>query len=325
MKIAIIGAGLAGLACARALAASGHQVRLFDKGRAAGGRLATRRLEHDGQTIRFDHGAQYLRVRHAGFGRLLAEQGCQPWPPSEDGEDGPRLVPVPAMSALPRALAQGLDLTTGVHVAALRRQDEGWMLGHVPAAVVKGPIAPPLLQNTGLEPVWEGPFDAVALTAPAPQSAALLAVPAPDLAEALEVVEYAPCWSWMAAFAEPLPLPDTLRPDLGPIGWAARNTSKPGREGPEAWVVQTAPQWSREHLESSPEQVSAALRAVLRAPEPLVQAAHRWRYSLVERALGRPCLWDAGLKLGVAGDFCLAGRAESAFLSGEALAQAIRS
>ena len=40
-RIAVIGAGLAGLSCARALRARGATVRLFDKGRGAGGRLAT--------------------------------------------------------------------------------------------------------------------------------------------------------------------------------------------------------------------------------------------------------------------------------------------
>ncbi|MEL6486923.1 MAG: FAD-dependent oxidoreductase, partial [Pseudomonadota bacterium] len=35
--IAIIGAGMAGLACASALTAAGHKVQVFDKGRGPGG------------------------------------------------------------------------------------------------------------------------------------------------------------------------------------------------------------------------------------------------------------------------------------------------
>ena len=38
MSIAIIGAGMAGISCARALREAGREVVLFDKGRAAGGR-----------------------------------------------------------------------------------------------------------------------------------------------------------------------------------------------------------------------------------------------------------------------------------------------
>ncbi|WP_431268910.1 FAD-dependent oxidoreductase [Dankookia sp. P2] len=50
-RIAVIGAGLAGLSCARALLARGATIRLFDKGRGAGGRLATRRAEAGGQPL----------------------------------------------------------------------------------------------------------------------------------------------------------------------------------------------------------------------------------------------------------------------------------
>lgn len=293
MSIAVIGAGLAGLTCARALAGSGRAVRLFDKGRAPGGRLATRRLDVGGTTLRIDHGAQYLRPRDAGFAALLAAHGAAPWP------DEDRFVPVPAMSALPRALAGGLEISLGHTVTALRRADDAWWLDA------------------------EGPFEAVVLTAPAPQSAALLAPVAPELAAFLARVVYAPCWTWLAAFDAPLPLPDALRPDAGPVGWAARNNSKPGRDAMEAWVVQASPDWSRAHLEDAPDAIAAALREAIGAPAPRAQAAHRWRYSLVETALDRDCLWDAGRGIGLAGDFCIAGRAEAAFLSGRALAEAM--
>ena len=39
----VIGAGMSGIACARALQAEGVPVRLIDKGRGIGGRMATRR------------------------------------------------------------------------------------------------------------------------------------------------------------------------------------------------------------------------------------------------------------------------------------------
>lgn len=45
MRIAIVGAGLADLSCAQALQAGGTEVALFDKGRGAGGRMATRRVD----------------------------------------------------------------------------------------------------------------------------------------------------------------------------------------------------------------------------------------------------------------------------------------
>lgn len=49
MTVAIIGAGMAGLSCARALVQAGVAVELFDKGRGPGGRMSTRRVELDGR------------------------------------------------------------------------------------------------------------------------------------------------------------------------------------------------------------------------------------------------------------------------------------
>ncbi len=54
----IIGAGVSGLIAARTLQASGVRVKVLDKGRGVGGRLATRR---SGVGV-FDHGAQFFTV-----------------------------------------------------------------------------------------------------------------------------------------------------------------------------------------------------------------------------------------------------------------------
>ena len=81
--IAIIGAGMAGLACARRLAYHGRAVRLFEKGRKAGGRLSTRRIETALGTVQFDHGAQYFTARDADFAaepELAADRIAAVWP-----------------------------------------------------------------------------------------------------------------------------------------------------------------------------------------------------------------------------------------------------
>jgi predicted NAD/FAD-dependent oxidoreductase len=312
--IAIIGAGLAGLSAARALAARGTPARLFDKGRAPGGRLATRRAEQDGKRLQFDHGAQYLRAAGPGFAAAIEAAGAQPWP------DTARRVGVPGMSALARALAQGLDVTASRHVGRIVGQPGAWRVQHWDAREAR-PGAP--LPHS--PPVEDGPFSAVLVTVPAPQAAELL----PGFAATLAGVRYAPCWTVMAAFDAPLPLPDTLRPEGHAVGWAARDSSKPGRDATaECWVVQAAPSWTRAHLEHRAEDIVAPLLAELARlspaplPAPRFAAAHRWRYSLLEAALGAPCLWDAAQRIGVAGDWCLAGRAEAAWDSGAALVSA---
>ncbi|WP_439595051.1 NAD(P)/FAD-dependent oxidoreductase [Falsiroseomonas sp.] len=324
--IAIVGAGLAGLACAKTLAAYDVRLRLFDKGRGPGGRLATRRVEVEGHVLNFDHGAQYLTAHGAPFAAVLDAARAQEWP------DAGRHVGVPRMSSVPRALAEGLDIDLMRHVCAITGTPRAWYLHHLDARLVRPgrpfPTQPPEV---------EGPFDAVVLALPAPQAQALLQDPAPHLAGVLQAVRFEPCWALMLAFPERLDLPDTLRPDVGPIGWAARDSSKPGRDSSlELWVVQGGPDWSREHLELTPEEAAAKLLegfaqlAALHAPgttlpTPFFSAAHRWRHPLVEAPLGAPCLWDATLGLGAAGDWCIGARAEAAVDSAAALVAAIRS
>ena len=63
----MIGAGMAGMACGQALRDGGHAVTLIDKGRGAGGRMATRRLATHLGDVTFDHGAQYFTARDADF------------------------------------------------------------------------------------------------------------------------------------------------------------------------------------------------------------------------------------------------------------------
>lgn len=317
-RIAIIGSGLAGIAAARTLRAAGREVLLLDKGRAPGGRLATRRTEVEGTRLQWDHGAQYLRARGPGFAAALAEAGAAPWP------DAQRRVGVPGMSAVPRALAAGLPIRLGRHAGALSGGPGAWTIAHWDAAEAR-PGAP----LPASAPVHEGPFAAVILAMPAPQAMDLFAQHWASGAAALAGIRHAPCWTVMAGFATPPALPDILRPGGEEIGWAAHEGAKPGRaEGAGCWVIQATPVFTRRHLEAPGEAVIEMLLTALgrhaAAPLPALRhaRAHRWRYALVEQGLGTPCLWDAGLGLGVAGDGCPGGHAEAAWDSGTAAALA---
>lgn len=75
--IAIVGAGMAGIACARTLVQAGHTVTVFEKSRGVGGRMATR----DSAFGTFDHGAQYFTVRDPRFVQALktVPDLCKPW------------------------------------------------------------------------------------------------------------------------------------------------------------------------------------------------------------------------------------------------------
>ena len=61
-KIAIIGAGVSGLAAAWALKDSDWEVSVFEKSRGPSGRAATRTING----VRVDHGANYFKLNSLG-------------------------------------------------------------------------------------------------------------------------------------------------------------------------------------------------------------------------------------------------------------------
>lgn len=319
--VAIVGAGMAGLAAARRLRADGFAVTLFDKGRGVGGRMATRRAGD----VCFDHGAQFFTARGERF-RAAVAQWCAagvaaPWQaaatnaatetPAGDPSPEPLFVGTPGMTAPCRALAAGLPVVLGCTVTGLHRNGAGYGL-----STAAGTIDAP--SGAG--------FAAVLLAMPAPQALPLVAPLLPGWAGPLESMRYAPCWALMAGFEGRLELPASQRPHDPVLRWIARDSGKPGRvENGTAVVAHATPDWSRTHLERPPEEIAPVLLARLReltglAAAPNHLAAHRWRYALVEQALGEPCLWDAEARLGFCGDGCLGPRVEAAFASGEALA-----
>jgi predicted NAD/FAD-dependent oxidoreductase len=133
----------------------------------------------------------------------------------------------------------------------------------------------------------------------------------------------------MASFPSRLPLPDTLTAPSDAIAWAARDSAKPGRDAAsECWVVQAGPGWSAAHLELPAEAARGLLldelaRLAGPLPDPVHAEAHRWRFAAAAAPLGADCLWDASLRLGLAGDWCLGERALSAWASGAAAAEAL--
>jgi predicted NAD/FAD-dependent oxidoreductase len=308
LNIVVIGAGLAGLACAQHLALAGHTIHLFDKGRGPGGRMSTRRVATPQGEAAFDHGAQYFTVRDEGFRNQVhawaAAGAALPWRVA--GPDA--WVGTPAMNAPIKALAAQFDVTWSAQVDSLTHDGAAWRIAG--------------------ENLAQGPFDAAILAIPAEQAAPRLAPHAPDWAAIATATVADPCWTVMAAFDSPLNAPDILNEE-GPIGWAARNSAKPGRTGPEAWVIQAGPAFSSSHLEQTPAEITPQLLEALAArigplPNLLTATAHRWRYAKSGKAGAGP-LWNPLLNLGVCGDWLLGPRVECAWLSGVQLATAILS
>ncbi len=341
--IAIVGAGMAGVACARTLLQAGHRVQVFEQGAAPGGRMATLSTPFGG----FDVGAQYFTVRDTRFARALETVPglCKAWsantvrvldaqgrvaaaslPPQEAHR-----VPVPGMDALVARWAEPLQALPGAglrlqaQVTKLTRKARGqWQVQAVHA------------ESGAALPTQS--FDAVVLAIPSAPARALLQACPEGAAMAGDVapVEVTPCWTLVLAF------PQAMQPDLhglGPqwnaarsthhrIAWLARESSKPGRSAVERWTVQASADWSAEHLHDNPMRVQAKLQkafsevTAIRA-EPAYAAVRRWPHAQTRQPLGRSHLWDARLGLGACGDWCIGHRVEDAFVSGLELALAV--
>jgi predicted NAD/FAD-dependent oxidoreductase len=306
MHFAIIGAGMAGLACADGLQTAGHRVTLFDKGRGPGGRMSTRRLETRHGTVAFDHGAQYFTARDPRFVQLVrawSEAGiASPWPLA--GADA--WVGVPGMNEVVRRMAAAHKVEWDHLVTSLARKETSWWL-------------------TGRRGET-GPFDAVVLAIPAEQALPMLSLHDFAMGRTALNARSQPCWTGMFVFHRPL---DGLAPvvrNAGEIAWAARNSAKPGRASAEAWVVQASGSWSCRWLEASPQHISTMLLAALaraagrKIPEPVAATAHRWRYAL-SPGTGDGALWNEAIALGACGDWLLGPRVECAWISGRTLAE----
>ena len=326
MTIAVIGAGLAGAAAGRALKAAGAAPVLFDKGRGPGGRLSTRRAQTPLGEARFDHGAQYVTAHTESFSVFLqdarAAGAAALWDArlvsvDRGGNEHPlraaeRYVGVGGMSTLVKHALAGLDVQLSRRAAKLTGAPGDWTVHFEDGS-------------------REGPFEAVALTLPPEQLTEFLARSEGDFANIIAAargIEIAPCWTAMAVLDRPFgPDFDGAKIYGGAIRWMARMAARPGFPDIETVVLQASPDWSRAFLEETPEFVAGQLceEAFVRfaMPVPVWSSAHRWRYSMVEMAAGSPAVLASCATVGAAGDWRLGGKAEEAWTSGEALAQAL--
>lgn len=271
--VIVVGAGLSGVACARELTDAGIAVRVLDRGRRIGGRMASRRLE--GRPA--DTGASYLTVgdpdSDVGFAAVVerwrAAGLAHPWTDTftvleagrvPEQKSGPtRWGTSGGIRTLVEQLAEGLD----VQQQEVRRVARG---------------------TAGLEVDGE-PAAAVVLAMPDPQASRLLG---PDLADAAAALDraYDPQLALTARFERRTW--DAVSPDGRFEGafvngdealtWIADDGRRRGDDAPVLVAHSTVPLagW---HLEdpgaAEPEMVSA-LHRLLGVERPLETHVQRW-------------------------------------------------
>lgn len=325
-KIAIIGGGMTGVALAMQLQ-DRAKVTVFEKSRGLGGRMAHRRAE----PLAFDHGAAYLTIRDADFANWLAPYQAsgllQPWPlhpvtfsahhqPMPRQQRGDSFAVAGAANTLVKTLAAESCKEVDIHVEAkvmplCKRTDRGWKITTD--------------HGVSMDADW------IISTAPAPQTAALM----PDgvsFADDLAKPKMQGCFTMMLGFDHIIPMDW----DAGwgasddAIGFVADNRQKPNRALKQtALTIHAGNAWSDQHFDHDLDEIQQQMKRRLfeltgiDASKASHMAVHRWRYANVNLPAGKACLLDQEKGLAAAGDWCLGGRVENAFLSASALAREI--
>lgn len=322
VDVAIIGAGLAGVAAAGDLAAAGESVLVIDKSRGIGGRMATRR--HAG--TRIDHGAQFFTARSerfVNFVNALVDAGCvQIWshgfPILVDGEvcarpDGhPRYACPAGMSELAKQLLPdtvGREL--GTQVTSVIRLDEPIGAG-MRYEILAGESTVCLARD-------------VVLNLPPVQLVAMADELLTDSErQLLLAIEIEPCWALGGTLVEDLPIDAVALECQHPVlGWISRNHTRRGDVSePISIMVHASGAWSTAHLEDDAADVREAIESAMREigmplkwdSDPFI---HRWRYAKPVAGLGED-VFRLSASPGVfgVGDWCIGGRVEGAVCSG---------
>ena len=311
MKICVVGAGIAGAACARVLVPAGHAVTVVDKGRMVGGRMASRRLPEQAARPRpTDLGASYFTAQDEKFLAVVHDwqhrRLARPWTDTFHTADPDGLGPVksgPMRWAAPLGLRSLVeDLMAGLIVQRNRE----------------------VLQVRGTEVDGE-PYDAVVLAMPDPQALRLLD-PASAAANALAGREWLPALAVAVGFDERSWAPefDGGFVNGSPVlAWVADDGRRRG-DGAPVLVAHTTATFADKHLaapQAGKPAVISALRTLLDLPAPSWSFLHRWTYAQPV-GVREPAFWLAD-GLGLCGDGWAAAKVEAAWRSGTLLGEAL--
>jgi predicted NAD/FAD-dependent oxidoreductase len=329
-EVAVVGAGVAGLACARALVEQGVGARVLEKSRGVGGRCATRRIR--GQPV--DHGLAFYHGDDPGFLSALRGAGATlDWPLRIVGE-GPPCQPRALRSDQERLAFAGGVSTFAKHLS------KGITLDRKTRATRIELDGDYLAVDTDGGSRYRA--RSIVVTSPAGQAAGLLRTIAPGdskdlhaIAELLDGVSTVRCLTVIAGYPEGAVVPawDVCYPlESDILQMVIQDSSKRAEPASPVFVFQGRPRWSARHWDDRPGDWTAALLDAAtpscgdRVARPAWTDVQRWRYARLAGgdALTTPpvvCLSN-GCRVGVAGEATVPdGGVQGAWLSGRRIAR----
>lgn len=326
--VVVVGAGIAGIACARVLDRAGLHVRVLDRGRRLGGRMALRHERLGGVERVVDIGASYFTVSDPAFAAVVDgwhDAGlARPWTDTlavlaaaggaARSASGPVRWAAPGgLRSLVEDLAAGLDVTSEHEVE------------QVDATIGK---------DAGVAVDGEA-VAAVVLAMPQPQASDLLPVPLADRLGLEAGLDWSPTLTVWAGWDRPWwPELDGAFVDGSEVIDRIADDGRRRGDGAPVLVVHSTPAYAErwlDHPEGGIEGVLAELPGLLgadgdsgRAPEPAFARARRWSLAAPVAPDPRPFALDEELPVGVCGDgWGPKSRIEQAWLSGTRLGEAL--
>ncbi len=306
--VVVVGAGIAGVACARTVSEAGLAVRLLDRGRRIGGRMASRRI--DDRPV--DLGASYFTVADDTFGAVVdrwrREGLAHPWTDTF------------------AVLEQGAEPTT--KTGPLRWGAPGGLRSLVEdlaggLSVERAEVASVVLDDSDGPTVDGAPAAAVVLAMPDPQARRLL----PPEAAGLLTRGFEPTLALVAWWQERGWDLDGAFVNGDPaVAWVADDGRRRG-DGAPVLVAHSTPDLAARYLDDPASAVPVMAASLARALEidapPVGTHLHRWSLAKPTGSREAPfLLTEQGL--GVCGDgWGSASKVEGAYLSGVRLGQAL--
>ena len=319
--VLIVGAGISGISAGNYLAKNNLSVKLIDKGKAPGGRLASKRIKYENEKVVFDYGCKYISMDDTNTGKeimsLVGKNLIKKWNFADSDQKiknkSQKIIGRESIRSIALQLSRDLDIINNSKVISINRQGELWQLE---------------INNNEMFYASD-----LILTMPVPQILELfdnssMIIPK-DISFDLNKVEYKRNIVAMLICDSPGNVPPIggIEFNEGSISFITDNNLKGVNKNKFAFTIEMSDKSSRNYWDYPDEKI---LPEITKLAEnwigcPVVHSQiHKWKYSQPFKSYPKRFEFiDVGGPIYLAGDAFLGDSAESAYLSGLAAARSL--
>jgi renalase len=306
-RVIVVGAGIAGVTCARELVQAGLEVEVHERAVAVGGRMAAPQIE--GRAV--DMGASYFTASDPDFLRQV-QDWCARGLARHWTDRFPELTPTGLKELAPgpwRYASPG-----GLRSLVADLAPESTKLGQLVSRIEPGPA------------VDGEPADAVVLAMPDPQAVRILGPGLPEVRSRVERRSWEPVIALAATFSRRTwePFEGAFINDHPTLRWVADDGRRRGDHA-AVLVAHSTSTFAAGFLtqpSAAGPGMADALERLLGCGHPRSVHIHRWSFARPAEARQESHFFGAE-RIGLAGDGWGAPRVETAWLSGRALGRRI--